>query len=60
MRLKARCTVATLFILANSNTHKLGCCGVNAILDYTAIKGIKNKIKKNLQKRKKTDEFLQL
>ena len=37
MRLKARCTVVTLFVLSNSNTHHVRCCGVSAILNYTAI-----------------------
>jgi hypothetical protein len=37
LRLKARRTVTTLFVLANSNTHRLLCCGVSAILDFTAL-----------------------
>ena len=38
MRLKGRCTAVTLvwkinFVLENSNTHQLRCCGVNTILN---------------------------
>jgi hypothetical protein len=37
LRLKAGCTVTTLFVLANSNTHQLRCCGVSAIFDFIAL-----------------------
>jgi hypothetical protein len=37
LRLKARCTVTTLFVVANSSTHRLRYCGVSAILDFTAL-----------------------
>ena len=36
-RLKARCTVTTLFVLWNSSTHQPRCCEVSANLHFTAL-----------------------
>jgi hypothetical protein len=37
LRLKASCTVTTLFVLWNSSTHRPRCCEVSAILHFTAL-----------------------
>jgi len=37
LRLKARCTVTTLFVLKNSSTHQPRCCEVSSILHFTAL-----------------------
>jgi len=37
LRLKARCTVTTLFVLWNSSTHQPRCCEVSASLHFTAL-----------------------
>jgi hypothetical protein len=37
LRLKAGCTVITLFVLWNSSTHQPRCCEVSAILHFTAL-----------------------
>ena len=37
LRLKARCTVTTLFVLWNSSTHQPRCCEVSANLHFTAL-----------------------
>lgn len=36
--LEARCTVTALSALSNSNAYQLRCCGVSAMLDFTAFR----------------------